>query len=280
MRIVKPEFFLTEPLIPMGFKYPVSYVNFIKGELCDLDPWIFLDDEELVLYYDGLKERYHYKEVLPFACRLDNDDVACFDASVPSDDPKVLIIHDFASPGWEGRGECENFLEWLELAKLESREYKAYLEFGPSPQQKELYRIRVYLSKKSLPKGFDYPVSYRQFISRILRNLEMANIWPWKFFGEELNKKYLVLNLKYYLWALILCFMFGKRYQPKKLVPIFYKIGSSDIACFEYSKDYVDPGVVIIDSSKKVGEEVKERYGDFECWLISIGFDVSKSLEN
>jgi hypothetical protein len=36
----------------------------------------------------------------------------------------VLLIHDFASEGWEYRGDFENFLEWLAFAKMESIEYK------------------------------------------------------------------------------------------------------------------------------------------------------------
>ncbi|MGB7845999.1 MAG: hypothetical protein WBL63_10315 [Candidatus Acidiferrum sp.] len=46
----------------------------------------------------GLKERYGHRELVPFALRLDCDDVACW---VQKSMPQVVIIRDFANIGWE-----------------------------------------------------------------------------------------------------------------------------------------------------------------------------------
>lgn len=116
------EFFLPSKALPNDFKYPLSYVGYVSGEFPDFDPWDFFHCY-LEFRYQGLKERYPERTLVPFARRGDNDDVACFDASIPSDNPSVIIIHDFASPGWENHGTCKDFLEWLDLAKREAEEW-------------------------------------------------------------------------------------------------------------------------------------------------------------
>lgn len=120
------EFFLPTEILPKGFQYPDSYISFVSNELPDLEPWHFLYPREINSIYNGLKQRYPNRILVPFARRSDNDDMACFDASEVTENPKVFIIHDFASPGWEKRGELDNFLSWVEFAKEESKEWKEY----------------------------------------------------------------------------------------------------------------------------------------------------------
>jgi hypothetical protein len=61
----------------------------------------------------GLQERYSDRDLVPFALKLDCDDVACWERGQM---PKVLIIHDFASPGWELRREFQTFWDWFRFA--------------------------------------------------------------------------------------------------------------------------------------------------------------------
>lgn len=117
------EFFLTQEKLPDGFKYPSSYIDYVSGDFPNLEPWHFFYSR-LGYRFEGLKERYPSKSLVPFARRGDNDDVACFDATDKSDNPRVLIIHDFASPDWEDRGVCDDFVAWVGLAKAESEEWK------------------------------------------------------------------------------------------------------------------------------------------------------------
>lgn len=63
--------------------------------------------------FNGLKQRYSTRKLVPFARRGDNDDVACLDATEQSNKPKIIIIHDWASPGYENRGEFDDFLAWV-----------------------------------------------------------------------------------------------------------------------------------------------------------------------
>lgn len=101
--------------MPIGFEYPHDYFDYTSKEIPDLEPWRFLWSREIEHLPLGLKERYPDRCLVPFARRIDNDDVACFDATEKSKNPKVVIIHDFASPGWERSGEVDSFLGWLEL---------------------------------------------------------------------------------------------------------------------------------------------------------------------
>jgi hypothetical protein len=99
--------------LPEGFEYPAEFLRIIDQNLTDLEPWAILSGEYLRDRYKGLKDRYKNKTLIPFARRLDNDDLACWDISTPG---KVLIIHDFASAGWEQRQQFETFWDWFKKA--------------------------------------------------------------------------------------------------------------------------------------------------------------------
>lgn len=116
------EFFLTEKLLPIGFKYPETYVNHVEevklhnSKVLDLVPWHFYSNsDDIVFHFKGLKDRYPQRSIVPFVRRWDTDDVACFKADTPSHNPPVIIIHDWAGPGYEGRKEYSDFSEWLDI---------------------------------------------------------------------------------------------------------------------------------------------------------------------
>ncbi|HET6293163.1 MAG TPA: hypothetical protein VFG33_07310 [Kribbella sp.] len=105
--------FIADQDLPAGFSYPASFLRVVELGLVDLEPWCILDGERLNERYRGLQERYQARELVPFARRQDNDDVACWDVSEGS---KVLIIHDFADLGWELRQVLPSFYAWLRQA--------------------------------------------------------------------------------------------------------------------------------------------------------------------
>lgn len=49
-----------------------------------------------------------------FARRQDNDDVACYDTADPQ--CPVVVIHDFAKPGWEHRATYPTTYAWFRQA--------------------------------------------------------------------------------------------------------------------------------------------------------------------
>ncbi|WP_091518397.1 hypothetical protein [Microlunatus soli] len=107
--------------LPGGFMYPPEFIRVVELGLTDLEPWRILEGEELAQRLDGLGERYPTRLLVPFARRIDNDDVGCWD--LRRGDGRVSIIHDFASPGWEQQAEFDGFYAWLRQAVEDLIEY-------------------------------------------------------------------------------------------------------------------------------------------------------------
>jgi hypothetical protein len=115
---------LADSDLPSGFEYPREFLRVVELGLVQLEPWFVLRGDLLRLRLAGLKERYPDRVYIPFADRQDDDDVACFTGA----GSEVVIVHDFASPGWERRGRdpfpdfhawfrqaVEDFIEWGEV---------------------------------------------------------------------------------------------------------------------------------------------------------------------
>jgi hypothetical protein len=104
---------LTENERPVGFSYPRQFTRVVELGLTDLEPWYLLEGKLLREALAGLAARYPDRKLVPFARRQDNDDVACWQVGV---NEEVFVIHDFASPGWEQRGQFSDFYHWLRRA--------------------------------------------------------------------------------------------------------------------------------------------------------------------
>lgn len=98
--------------LPDKFDYPPEFVRVVELGLTQLEPWWIIEGDLLRDRHRGLQQRYPSRTVVPFAVRQDRDDVACF---VP-DSEKIVIIHDFADPGYEQRDELPDFDAWLRRA--------------------------------------------------------------------------------------------------------------------------------------------------------------------
>lgn len=101
-------------VLPQGFSYPPSFIRVVERGLLDLEPWQVLVRAQFYERRRGLIERFPDRDLIPFSRRQDNDDVACWEPSEGGD--RVVVIHDFASPGWEDRAEYRNFNDWLRQA--------------------------------------------------------------------------------------------------------------------------------------------------------------------
>jgi hypothetical protein len=97
---------------PIGFEYPAGFKRAIQRGLVDLGAWTVLDAGHAVALGHCLRQRYPARSVVPFARRVDNDDVACFDVEAPG---AVVVIHDYASAGWEARV-YRDVYAWLQQA--------------------------------------------------------------------------------------------------------------------------------------------------------------------
>jgi hypothetical protein len=102
---------LTVHDLPKGFDYPSEFLHVVERGLLELEPWRILTGDLLRRRAEGLGHRYPERMLVPFAARQDNDDVACWDTSLPG---QVVIVHDFSSGGWEGHGGFPDFVSWLQ----------------------------------------------------------------------------------------------------------------------------------------------------------------------
>lgn len=104
----------------VGLKLPNGYVDAKALGLVNLTPWHFLSDEEFDYLFSGLGTRYPHHKAIPYARRSDNDDVACFVRAESSGTLcEVVIIHDFASLGYEVVVNFDTFWEWFQHAVAE-----------------------------------------------------------------------------------------------------------------------------------------------------------------
>jgi hypothetical protein len=124
----EPCYLLSPELLPEGFQYPQAYLDFFPtsraADLLDGEPWTFFDVSHLAFRSAGLKERYPERTLVPFAIRQHSDDIACFDGTVGTPNPPVVLIHDMASSGWEHRDTFPTFEEWLRMIEMDIREWR------------------------------------------------------------------------------------------------------------------------------------------------------------
>jgi len=98
---------------PSWFDYPAALRRIVGYNLTHLHPWLIMSREQALSRIEGMGKRYPSLEVVPFARRLDRDDVACFEKGSPE---SVAIIHDFSSAGWERRQVYPSFKAWFRAA--------------------------------------------------------------------------------------------------------------------------------------------------------------------
>ena len=100
---------------PVGFEYPKLFLSVFESGFRDLTPWVIMEGESLADHQSDCAQRYPARNLVLFAHRIDCDEVACWDLDAGG----VALVHYFASPGWEQRGEgrvLPNFAAWLRRA--------------------------------------------------------------------------------------------------------------------------------------------------------------------
>jgi len=111
--------FLPESDLPKGFLYPKSLIQYEKynNEKLELEPYVIFSLISAQTFNRIVKEQYPKRVLVPFGKDNESDDVFCFDGKDTSGNPKVYIVHTYASPGWENRGELKDFNAWLAFAQ-------------------------------------------------------------------------------------------------------------------------------------------------------------------
>ena len=94
--------------------------NIILPELCgralelgllNMEPWYAISEEQCAQLMVAFSTRYPNLHVRPFARRQDCDDIACV-----GENESIIVIHDFASDGWEKRKQFVDFAAWIRVA--------------------------------------------------------------------------------------------------------------------------------------------------------------------
>lgn len=111
--------FLVKADLPKGFKYPKSFIEYEKynKKRVELEPYIIFGTKSAETFNRVVKEQYPSRVLVPFGKDNNSDDVFCFDGTDTSGNPKVYIVHTYASPGWEDKGYVEDFTAWLKFAQ-------------------------------------------------------------------------------------------------------------------------------------------------------------------
>jgi len=65
--------------LPEWFEYPKAFKRVVRRKLVELEPWFIINGARVVERREGLKTRYPMRDLVLFARRSDNDDVACWE---------------------------------------------------------------------------------------------------------------------------------------------------------------------------------------------------------
>lgn len=104
---------LSENDLPAGFKYPKEFLWVLNLPVTNLKPWVFHSGIALQKRFEGMKERYPDRILIPFAFRQDCDEVACWDLN---DHCKVKVIEDFTKANIKEDIVYATFLDWFAQA--------------------------------------------------------------------------------------------------------------------------------------------------------------------
>jgi hypothetical protein len=110
------------------FEYPIEFKRLLAYKIIYFKPWQIILGDELLHRFKGLRQRYPTQNVVPFATRLDNDDVACWDLNRNSG---VCVISDFESKGFEYTEFYGEFGKWFEVAMMDFIDFEDDEEHYP-----------------------------------------------------------------------------------------------------------------------------------------------------
>lgn len=60
-------YYLSKEELPTWFNYPKEFIRLVDQSITNLTPWYFIEGEAILHKYNGLKERYPSRNLVPFA---------------------------------------------------------------------------------------------------------------------------------------------------------------------------------------------------------------------
>ncbi|MCB0354808.1 MAG: hypothetical protein KDD64_14835, partial [Bdellovibrionales bacterium] len=92
-------------------EYPALVSEIAKRPLDQLSGWMRLRGHELVERFEGLRERYPERALVPLFARAAGEDLLCLERG----NGDILVqVHDFAEPGFEGSAKVGPVHSWWE----------------------------------------------------------------------------------------------------------------------------------------------------------------------
>lgn len=119
---------------PKGFALPAQLAGLNLQGLPELRPVFWLSNYrgQTRIWSKILRRQYPGRHLLPIAKTAESDDVYCLDVEDP-EHSSILLIHSFASAGWEYRGEWSGFDSWLRAAQRHHVDWTSGAARGLTP---------------------------------------------------------------------------------------------------------------------------------------------------
>jgi hypothetical protein len=114
--------------VPTWLSYPAFFRRVLESHLTDFHPWQILDHENVLALRGTLSVFYPEEGLVPFARKLDCDDVACFDRK----NPHGVTVFNMEFRGDSGRRFSRNyssFSDWFRAA------INDFVDFEPGEDQ-------------------------------------------------------------------------------------------------------------------------------------------------
>lgn len=113
------EYLLSIDSRPQWLSYPTELVTMVQSGRVSFPPWYLLTAKESLQLHIRLRQSLR-RELIPFAYRQDREELACLEAAKGH---MVVLIYDYAKPGWENGGRFGNYSDWLFNAEEEARQW-------------------------------------------------------------------------------------------------------------------------------------------------------------
>lgn len=92
------------------FKYPDELERLISLKLINFDLWYLMTREQSTVIQEQLKRQCSSTELIPFARRGDNEDIACFEVR---NNKRVVVLKNCEYLGYRPRQEFGSIWDWF-----------------------------------------------------------------------------------------------------------------------------------------------------------------------
>jgi hypothetical protein len=104
---------------PEWLEYPQQLVELVKSGKVDITPWHISEVDAVRIGRSHFARRVG-RDLVMFAYRQDQEDVACFEKGKGQ---MVMLVHDNCDSPYEHVGSYPTFADWLKAAEEESRDW-------------------------------------------------------------------------------------------------------------------------------------------------------------